>query len=189
MIKKIINYEKRMADAIKPYVLSGSLLDIGCGDGGLTRLIGQGVSTFDGVDVVPNPYAVYDGKLLPFQDKQFCQSVLSFVLHHCQEPKYILDEAVRVTARRIIVTEDIADSSTQRAWNIFHDWVANKLTNPGIEMTYQFKSRVAWRRLFAEAGLQVIEEKRISSCPWNLVNQRIFILETEKKFYEKGGMK
>src|SRR3989337_138881 len=49
------------------------------------------------------PVIIYDGKKLPFQNETFDISLLIAVLHHCNEPLQVLDEAIRVSSKKIVI--------------------------------------------------------------------------------------
>jgi SAM-dependent methyltransferase len=92
-----------------------SLLDIGVGAGLALQYIRQQNPHLicAGVDVrdlrlpqVDVPLQLYDGYTLPFSRDQFDVSLLFYVLHHCQSPSRVLDEAARVTRRNIILIEE-----------------------------------------------------------------------------------
>lgn len=52
-------------------------------------------------------YVVYDGVRLPFADRVFDTTLVLLTLHHCAAPAVVLDEAIRVTRRRLVVTESV----------------------------------------------------------------------------------
>lgn len=92
-----------------------SLLDIGVGAGlALQYVMQQNPHLIcTGVDVrdlrlpqVDVPLQLYDGYTLPFARDQFDVALLFYVLHHCQSPGRVLDEAVRVTRRYILLIEE-----------------------------------------------------------------------------------
>ena len=91
-----------------------SVLDIGCGGGVSLSLIkvfnpflhlvglegsnsGKDVWDLRGLDV-----KVGDIYKLPFKDKSFDTVYSSHVLEHCEEPKRVISETIRVASKRII---------------------------------------------------------------------------------------
>jgi ubiquinone/menaquinone biosynthesis C-methylase UbiE len=93
---------------------AGSLLDIGCGDGAVSRRLKElkfaeeyhaadvSVSAVKrarayGIDAVQT-----DGATLPFEDETFDLAILSHVVEHLEHPRQTLYEAKRV-ARRVFV--------------------------------------------------------------------------------------
>ena len=96
----------------------GSLLDAGCGEGIVTRIVGDAFPRFDitGIDVEPqllaqarqaNPRAKFvQGSLsdLHFPDRAFDTVVCSEVLEHVPDPEAALRELVRVCAGMLVMS-------------------------------------------------------------------------------------
>ena len=81
----------------------GSMLDIGCSDGRVAARVAAalGIEDVRGVDVQLQPDPVipvveYDGLELPFEDAQFDLVTIVDVLHHADDPRAVVREAVRV---------------------------------------------------------------------------------------------
>lgn len=81
------------------------LLDVGCGDGGVSRLLRERVAEVDAVDVVMSPewsdepglsFRVADGEQLPFADASFDLVHSKDSLHHMDDPAHALAEYRRV---------------------------------------------------------------------------------------------
>ncbi len=100
----------------QPYLAqTTSVLDIGVGPGlALYYVMEQNRHlNFTGVDVrdlrlpgIKVSLQIYDGDTLPFVDNQFDVALLFYVLHHCQNPQRVLNEAIRVTHQRLIIIEE-----------------------------------------------------------------------------------
>jgi SAM-dependent methyltransferase len=144
--------------------LSG--LDIGCGPGHITKEISlfRPKIAFSGVDVIERiepeigiAYQTYDGQKLPYLDKSFSFSMMVDVLHHTNNPKDTLCEALRVTEDFILIKDHICESQLDRATLSFMDWIGNK--SYGVHLPYNYLSHKEWQDLFEELGLSV-EEKR-----------------------------
>ena len=82
-----------------------SLLDVGCGDGGVARLLRERVGDVTAVDVVPSPgwgdatgltFQTADGEALPFDDGSFDLVHAKDSLHHMNDPERALAEVRRV---------------------------------------------------------------------------------------------
>jgi ubiquinone/menaquinone biosynthesis C-methylase UbiE len=82
-----------------------SVLDCGCGDGGVARLLRQRVRAVVGIDVEPFPtwsddtgltFRVADAEQLPFEDERFDVVYSKDSLHHMETPERALDEYRRV---------------------------------------------------------------------------------------------
>jgi ubiquinone/menaquinone biosynthesis C-methylase UbiE len=89
------------------YVFRGDerLLDVGCGDGGVARLLVRRVDEVVAIDVEPSDawrdgdrvtYRVANGENLPFGDSQFDLVHSKDSLHHMQNPGLALAEYRRV---------------------------------------------------------------------------------------------
>jgi ubiquinone/menaquinone biosynthesis C-methylase UbiE len=81
------------------------LLDVGCGDGGVARLLARRVGEVVAVDVQPSDawedgdavtYAVADGERMPFGNGEFDLVHSKDSLHHMEKPKRALAEYRRV---------------------------------------------------------------------------------------------
>ena len=113
--------EKRTAligEQIKPYLLDGSVLDVGCGDGKVGEGLSQQGYKITLADVFQHPHIQKTGLefslttqagILPFNDQRFDNALLAYVCHHSDDPINTLREARRVTRRngRIIVMESV----------------------------------------------------------------------------------
>jgi ubiquinone/menaquinone biosynthesis C-methylase UbiE len=99
-------YRLRCIDKLG-YALRGeeSLLDVGCGDGGVARLLRERVASVVGVDIEPYDawadgpgltFRVADGEHLPFDDGSFDAVHSKDSLHHMEAPSAALLEYRRV---------------------------------------------------------------------------------------------
>ena len=96
LVKALVN--------LMPPMQSLSGLDVGCGNGAISKRIEVaccGRTIMDGVDVIVRDDAIikvtkYDGMRLPFTDKSFDFCMLVDVLHHSDQPDELLREVVRV---------------------------------------------------------------------------------------------
>ena len=89
-----------------------SVLDVGCGDGLIDKLIGSTRPDLriTGTDLIVRPQThvpvtPFDGKTLPYEDDSVDVVMFVDVLHHTDDPKILLREARRV-ARRAVVLKD-----------------------------------------------------------------------------------
>ena len=168
-------------DRIAAYLEEGDrVLDIGTGNGGLCReLRGRGyevqpvdvkdISFFD--DVKP---LIYDGRKLPFKDGEFPVTMLITVLHHIPEPEQVLDEAIRVSGRRVIVMEDIYKNPFQKYLTFFTDSLVN-LEFVGHPHTN--KNDAGWRKTFADRGMKLVAREEFRTLVF--FRQVIYVLEKE----------
>ena len=93
-----------------------SVLDVGCGDGLIARLIRHRRPDLEllGIDVLVRPksfipVAQFDGKALPYDDASFDCVMFVDVLHHMVDPMTLLREAVRVARKSIIIKDHARD--------------------------------------------------------------------------------
>ncbi len=137
-----------MYGQIKPHLLTGSVLDLGCGDARLAQLLAQDGFTLQLSDVYQNPHVAKIGlpfqlsgqsEALPFNDNQFDNTLLLTVLHHSDNPLQVLHEAHRVTrpGGRIIVIESVYGVNDQELSATQHSQVQQYLA-----LTHEQQRRV-----------------------------------------------
>jgi SAM-dependent methyltransferase len=140
--------------------LSGQhkLIDIGSGFGHVTSLLqekGYEVTSVDAkkhYTVAGVETLIYDGKTLPFADNSFDSALLMTVMHHANDPLALLDEALRV-AKRVIIIEDLVSSNYSR-WRTH---VLDRILNFDFINPIQNLSDEGWKRAFADRGLRLVK--------------------------------
>ncbi len=102
----------------------GKVLDLGCGDGRLLKQLKKG-AVGTGVDLSPSAVkrcraqklnarvADFDGKRLPFKNKNFDYVVMLDVIEHLYFPKETLTEARRVGKKLIVAVPNFASASAR----------------------------------------------------------------------------
>ena len=92
-----------------------------------------------------------------------------------------LDEALRVTRRRLIVTESVYRSRLERFWLDLLDGRLNRLRHGGrMDVPPGFRAPDGWRRSFESRGLRVLEARWLGSRWERLVHHPLlFVLERE----------
>lgn len=153
-----------------------AVLDVGCGTG---HMLAQ-IALFreikpHGVDLAvmsaqfPEiPTSTYDGRSLPFPDQSFDTTMMCYVLHHLvpDEATALLQEAVRVTRRRILLVEDSlpAFGPLYRLRNRLHRIEAGRRyqdSSPDYRLPADesmFKTHDGWRTwLAAQPGIGNVE--------------------------------
>ncbi len=120
---------------LAPYVPenSGSLLDLGAGEG----YVGRRAANHTGAEVVLAdlidmnrtglPFVTFDGRELPVDDDRFDTTLLVYVLHHARDADHLLDEARRVTNERIVILESVYENAFDRWTLTVLDHMANSL--------------------------------------------------------------
>ena len=129
---------------------SGSVLDVGCGNGSISRLImdaNPGIE-ITGIDVMARPvcdipFKIYDGTRFPQPDNSVDFVLFTDVLHHVDDPIALLCEAKRVARKAIVIKDHLCDSSTARYILSFMDWVGNR--PHGVILPYNYLSSNQWQ--------------------------------------------
>jgi SAM-dependent methyltransferase len=156
------------------------ILDLGCGSGIVANefkiFFGAKIEGIDIEDkrVVQIPFKLYDGKNIPFADNSFDVVLISYALHHCEDPVRVLSEAKRVAKGKIIIYEDLPE-------NIFSK-LACKLHGKSFGFLFKndkqscnFKTDDQWKEVFKNLDLKLMFEKRI--WPFSIRKLKIFVLE------------
>jgi SAM-dependent methyltransferase len=153
-----------VAAALEP-LGRGTLLDVGCGDGGVAALIAERWGgTPLGIEIharrrVAIPFAIFDGRRIPVTDHGVDFVLLADVLHHDEEPVRLLREAARVARRSVVVKDHCADSAWDRLILTVMDWVGN--APHGVARPGRYVRSEDWTRLAEEAGLRVAARMRL----------------------------
>lgn len=155
-------------------------LDIGAGTGRFSKFLksmGHQVNAIDVVDKSEHPelgLTVFNGKNIPYQDKQFDTSIMMFVLHHTDHVRRLLQECIRVTTKRIIIGEDIMICDIDKVFGNIHLG-----TSPWSKSLNGFKSDQGWRELFAQLKLKLVKTVCIprNVYPVYPVVRKIYVLE------------
>ena len=156
----------------------GKILDLGTGNGGLCLELRKRGYEVEPVDVKNISFfdsvtpTIYDGERLPFPDGHFPTSMIIPVLHHTPDPEAVLDEALRVTGKRMIVMEDIYKNPFQKYLTFFTDSLVN-LEFAGHPHTN--KSDREWREVFAKRGLKLVARDEFRTLVF--FRQVIYVLE------------
>jgi SAM-dependent methyltransferase len=169
---------------VLPFVVGPRVLDLGAGEGwvgaALTRhrfaVCGADVGSFARAAI---PYVVYDGTRLPFGDAAFDTTLLLLTLHHCDKPETVLDEAIRVTRARLIVTESVVRKRLDRFWLDCLDGRFNRLRHGGrMPVPLGFRRDDEWRRLFASRRLALRATCWLGGRLERLIHHpRLFVLD------------
>jgi len=123
------------------------------------------------------PVVIYDGTRMPFEDKSFDVSIFVTVLHHIRDQRTVLQEARRVTRKRILVVEDLYHHPVGRFWTVLRDQLLNF---EWFGHPCGFRSRSEWESFFEAQGLRVTgcREAYTWLCGLRILNG-VFILEVQ----------
>lgn len=146
---------------------AGLLLDVGAGDGTMALGLGRavGAERVAGVDIKVRPetaipVTAYDGLRLPFPDGAFEAVVISDVLHHCPQPRVVLRECLRVSAKVVAIKDHFCFGKVSEAILLAMDVVGN--AGPGVHVEGTYLSPGEWVELCRDAGA------RITGLTWPL---------------------
>jgi SAM-dependent methyltransferase len=168
----------RLVCMLKPHIL-GRTLDVGCWNGDVTQHLSDDIL---GIDVVapPSPcvpVTLFDGRDIPFRDREFDTVLCCTVLHHAVDQDALLAEMKRV-GKRIVILEDDCD-------DLFHRMsvlLLHRIAAPMIGMPFRtngFRSSQGWRDLFSKHGLRIVSRQRHSGImpAWPLLRHYLFVLD------------
>jgi SAM-dependent methyltransferase len=153
-----------LADALAPLMPAEArtVLDIGCGDGTIARLLAERRPdlAIEGVEVIPRPTCqipcrAFDGAKLPFADCSFDICLFVDVLHHTTDVTQLLREAARVSRSYVVLKDHLSENSFDHATLRAMDWVGNR--PHGVTLTYNYQSLSQWQQHFAACGLRTAQ--------------------------------
>ena len=170
---------KNLVRILKPYI-HGATLDVGCGNGRVTKLLQH--NDIIGIDIVSPPQPQieihrFDGVKIPFADKKFRTVLCCAALHHAENQTGLLEEMKRVGGQ-IVILEDSYDRILEKLSVILLHAIGSRF----VRIRYRisgFKTDEAWRRFFADHGLVV---KLASDHPgvqpfWLMLRHHLYVLE------------
>jgi SAM-dependent methyltransferase len=166
-----------------------TVLDLGGGSGSVSGWLGDRVGIVPTLaelkdypnrrhDMVfirlPDPLAV------PVQDDSFDAVMVVFVLHHLAEAadqEKLIDEAVRISRRRIVIMEDTPGNQLDLALTKGWDWFLNRWMN--VPTPFTFRSPASWASSFERRGLSIVRREGYRGT-WpimKMVPQTLFVLD------------
>lgn len=178
------SFRKRRASIIVgrifPFLINaGKIIDIGCGECYIASFLKKKGKEITGVDIAARSEVgdikviLYDGKKLPFKNKEYDVALLLTVLHHTPDPNIIFLEAARV-AEKIIIIEDIHTNIIQKILNVLIDSWQNK---PLRFFWDSYKSDNKWRKFFQNHGFKISHVNYYQDMPYL---HAVYFLEKEK---------
>ena len=172
------------ASIIRPH---SHIIDIGAGKGLLAQEMAQ---RFDArvtlVDVASYnqtslPLSVCDSRALAFADNSFDYALLSFVLHHSQNPACILREALRVAQEVIVVENHVEGKLRGVLTRLIDSWPAIQYGTPPCYFT---KTRDEWLKWFEQFS---VETKVLNEFSLELDFFQNFAVTLRRKTTSGGG--
>lgn len=177
-------YARGQARDVAPWIVGRRVLDLGAGEGYVVAHLADGDRAPCAVDVglfrrAAVPYVVYDGRHLPFDDATFDTALVLLTLHHCDTPDAVLDEVVRVTRHRLIVTESVYRHRLDRFWLRLLDGRFNRLRHGGrMNTPLAFRTPEEWDTLFISRGLYSVAMRWLGSRAERLIHHpRLWVLD------------
>lgn len=148
---------------IREYIIGNSVLDLGAGDGLLSKEIkdklNKEVTLVDVLDcnLTDLTLKLYtQSGTLPLEDKSIDTTIIYLVLHHCDAPEKVLKEACRVTRKRLIIMEGYGDNGIVVKKNSYFDWLYNRiLRDLDINVPLNYKSANEWEKTLHEFGFKL----------------------------------
>jgi len=176
------NAAQGMCEECKDFISRNSkILDLGCGSG---IVINEFKKRFNseifGVDIIDNrvidiPFKKIEGvNLSCFPDNSFDTVMISFVLHHSEDPVELLKEAKRVAKKNIIIYENLPEGIVSKFFCKIHGESFAKYFQKNKE-TGKFFKRGEWLDIFKKLGLNLIYEQRVSSLI-NPLKEELFVV-------------
>ncbi|MHC4267341.1 MAG: class I SAM-dependent methyltransferase [Planctomycetota bacterium] len=142
------------------FPLDAKVLDVGCGDGLVDHLIRQKRPDVEisGIDVLVRDNAhilvtPFDGQLIPYADASFDVVMLVDVLHHTEDPIIILQEAIRVTRKTIVIKDHTLHGLLAYPILRIMDWFGN--IHQGVSLPYNYWSEQKWLDAFDSLSLTI----------------------------------
>lgn len=159
-VYKILEYKARKDyKLIAPYLKRmDKVLDIGAGTCNLCNMFNKKGFKTTALDVVDLSLikgvkpVLFNGRTMPFKNKEFDVALMVTVLHHIKDQKSVLLEAKRV-AKKVIVIEDIYRSQLERymvlAWDslVNFEFIGHPHTN---------RDDKDWKNYFEELGYRIV---------------------------------
>ena len=162
-----------LAERLAPLFPRGAaVLDVGCGDGLLAKLIGdlRPDLTLEGIDVLVRegthvPVRAFDGRHIESADKSYDAVMFVDVLHHTDDPEILLTEAVRVARQCLVIKDHTRNGLLAGPTLRFMDRVGN--ARYGVALPYNYLSREQWLDMARKHRLTIRQwNDRLQLYPW-----------------------
>ena len=164
---------KKIAEEILPCLTGAkTILDFGCGNMLICKYIFEKSNKkikITGLDVIDLNmtdlnHVLYDGKKIPFKDKQFDVVIAIFALHHTDNPKEMLKECIRVARSKVILAEDIYQNRIEEIITKGADRIINHFAL-SQDIQSNFLSINEWKEEFLKNNVRLAQVKRINLAP------------------------
>ncbi len=161
-----IERAKRSFDLVKRYLIGERILDLGAGNGLLaleiTKQLKNDVFLVDIVDYnyTDLPLILYnpEEEKIPLADGEVDTTILYTVLHHANDPEFLIKEAARITKNRLVIIEVYIEEEDIRMSNSFFDWFYNRVIgNEDINVPLNFLKVKEWEKILEFHGFRIIK--------------------------------
>jgi SAM-dependent methyltransferase len=136
------------------------MLDVGCGDGLIARLINERRTDIHlrGLDVQVRertyiPVERFDGEVIPYDDASFDGVMFVDVLHHTHDPMVLLREAIRVARQAVVIKDHTLDGLLAGPTLRAMDWVGNSRYD--VSLPYNYWTKPEWLEAFHDLGVKI----------------------------------
>lgn len=191
---------------VKQYLVGETVLDLGCGSGKIGEMIHKEGYKVTLSDVYKNPnisklnlpfYKIRDSQTLPFKDNSFDNVLLLSMLHHTQNPLFVLDECKRILNKngRLNLIETVygipneakngsyqtddsffrsLSSEQQRKISIFFDYFGNHIldsyttdSDKYVPVPFNFTTPYNLEQIFYSKGFKLISKENLGIYPFS----------------------
>ncbi|MFX1507757.1 MAG: class I SAM-dependent methyltransferase [Promethearchaeota archaeon] len=177
----------KILNTIKFFIKPGELiLSVGDGDGYVSKRIKEKTrADIQGLDILHFkryrvqgiPLVIYDGKEIPFADHSFDISAGVFLLHHCQNFEFTLQEMIRVSKRKLFLLEDVFNNRLELNFLRFFDTIENRTFSMQMPIPYNFQTLSQWKRTFKNFNLKLVYSVQFRALPLPVRNQAFCLVK------------
>jgi 2-polyprenyl-3-methyl-5-hydroxy-6-metoxy-1,4-benzoquinol methylase len=181
---KEFNEAKKRFEKVKDYIVGEKVLDLGAGNGLLAqeikRQLDKDVILIDVLDYnyTDLPLILYNPEnKVPLADQEVDTTILYTVLHHANDPKHLLEEATRITKKRLIIKEAYIEKEDFKMTNSFVDWFYNRVIGgEDINVPLNFLKVEGWKKLLKTQGFDVIDTNYVGIDEPLVPERHVFII-------------
>ncbi len=166
---------------------ASSLLDIGVGSGlALQHVIQQNPQlSAMGIDIrdlrlpkVNVPLQIYNGRSTPFADNYFDVSLIFYVLHHCEDPKQVLREAIRVTRGKILIIEEFDRPDADETSLDMTEQQSHRALGIPLNLPYHLFDQPEFEQMLQRHNLVQLDRQLLPSKTTRPVEKYLYVLKS-----------
>lgn len=177
----------RILNTVRFFINPGDLiLSVGDGDGYVSLRIQEKTgSKVQGLDILHYtkyrvqgvPLVIFDGNKFPFADNSFDITAGVFLLHHCEDINFILQEMIRVSRKKLIIVEDVFNNRLDLLFLRFFDTIENRTFSTEMPIPYNFQNLLQWKMIFKKLDLQLVYSIQFRALPLPVRNQAFCLIK------------